>query len=147
MSQRSTLILNCLLLMCAGCYELGPSSGGGQLRGGEIDSRSANPKDVVLPAGYRIEVVATNLNMPTGVTFDDQNRPYVVEAGYCYGEVFAAPRLLRVNSDGTSTVIATGDNSGPWNGVAFYEGALYVAQGGEMTGGRIARVDMDGKIT
>src|SRR5689334_487430 len=130
--SRLRFILALASLLLTGCYEVGASSGGGQVRMAELEKRSANPNDVVLPRGYRIQVIATNLNMPTGVAFDDQNRPYVVEAGYCYGEVITAPRLLRINADGTSTVIATGDNSGPWNGVAFHDGAFYVAEGGEM---------------
>jgi glucose/arabinose dehydrogenase len=139
----------CLLstfLLC-GCYEISPSSGGGQVPAPQHAQRRTDPRDVWAPDGFHVDVVATNLNMPTGITFDDQGQPYVVEAGYCYGEVFTAPRLLRINNDGTSSVIATGDNSGPWNGVAFHDGALYVAEGGEQTGGRIVRIDPDGKIT
>src|SRR5436853_4682457 len=106
-----------LLAGSVGCYELGGSSGGGQVKA--VSSRHANPDDVALLPGYRIEVVATDLNMPTGVTFDGQGRAYVVEAGYCYGEVFTTPRVLRINVDASHEVIATGDNSGPWNGITF----------------------------
>src|SRR4051794_21099407 len=77
----------------SGCYELGGSSGGGQVRSSE---RRINPADIELPPGYRIEAVARGLNFPTGVAFDDQGRPCVVEAGYSYGEVWTTPRLLRV---------------------------------------------------
>jgi hypothetical protein len=40
------------------------------------------------------------LTFPSGITFDDQGRVYVIETGYSYGEVWAVPRLLRVESDG-----------------------------------------------
>jgi hypothetical protein len=29
-----------------------------------------DPRDIALPGGYRIEIVATGLNMPSGVAFD-----------------------------------------------------------------------------
>src|SRR5690349_8607399 len=118
------------LLLC-GCYEVGSSAGGGQVAMPQDAQRRTDPGDVWVPQGFKVDVVATHLNMPTGITFDEQGRPYVVEAGYCYGEIFTAPRLLRINDDGTSSVIATGDNSGPWNGVAFHDGAFFVAEGGE----------------
>src|SRR4051794_39360898 len=130
--------------LLAGCYELGGPQGGGQTK--FAAERGLRPSDVAVPAGYRVDVVATGLNFPTGVTFDEQNRPYVVEAGYSYGEVFTKPRVLRIEPDGRATVIAEGDESGPWNGIAFHDGALYVAEGGEQSGGRIVRVDLDGRI-
>ena len=46
---------------------------------------------------------------------DDQDRVYIVEAGYSYGEDFTVPRLLRLEPDGHLTVIVTADTSGPWN--------------------------------
>src|SRR5204862_4407078 len=67
-------------LFTAGCHEFASPSGGGQVS--FKGQRKANPADVSVPAGYRVEVVAQNLCFPTGVTFDEQGRPYVVEAGY-----------------------------------------------------------------
>ena len=73
--------------------------------------------------------------------------PHVIEAGYSYGEKWTTPRLVRIESDGRSTVIAEGDHA-PWTGVTFHDGAFYVAQGGaDGGGGRIVRIDKDGKIT
>ena len=136
-----------ILLMGSGCAALSPSKGGGQTAAAP-SGRRINPDHVALPAGYRAEVVATGLNMPSGVTFDENNRPVIVEAGYCYGEVFATPRLVRIESDGRQTVIASGEEKfAPWNGAVFRDGAYYVAEGGVLGGGRISRVDKDGKIT
>jgi glucose/arabinose dehydrogenase len=135
-----------LLLLGSGCAGLAPSKGGGQTA--PTDARRVDPAHVALPAGYRAEVVATGLNMPSGVTFDAQNRPVVVEAGYSYGEAFATPRLLRIDPDGRTTVIATGDKQfAPWNGVVFHDRAFYVAEGGVLGGGRISRIDEVGKVT
>jgi glucose/arabinose dehydrogenase len=44
-------------------------------------------------------------------------------------------------------VVAAGTRNGPWNGVAFHNGAFYIAEGGELEGGRILRVSTDGKVS
>lgn len=137
------ILLAVLLMLSSGCYGPAPSQGGGQTR--KIGERRTNTRDVALPQGYRIEVVAEGLTYPTAVTFDDQNRPCVVEAGYSYGEHFTKARLVRVESDRRLTLIAEGNN-GPWTGAVFHAGAFYVAQGGAEERGRIVRVDRDGKI-
>jgi len=148
--MRTALALPAILLpsalLTAGCFGTSPSSGGGQVRPADAERR-INPADVALPAGYRIEAVATRLTFPTAVAFDDQNRPYVVEAGYSYGEFFAKPRLVRIEPGGGRTEIAAGADNGPWTGVAFHGGNFYVAEGGVMRGGAILRVSPDGKIT
>src|SRR5688572_14361230 len=127
----------------AGCFTPSPSRGGGQVKG-----RSApltNPSDVLVPAGYRVEVVATGLTFPTGVAFDEQDRPHVVEAGYCYGETWTTPRLVRVESDGRLTQVAAG-SAAPWNGVAYHDGNFYVTAGGHRAeSGQILRISADGK--
>ena len=135
------------LILCAGvgCFSMRNSAGGRQTAfSGE---RLVRPGDVALPPGYRIEVVATGLDFPTGVAIDDRGVPHVVESGYSYGEVWTVPRLFRIGPDGRPALVAAGTNNGPWNGVAFHGGSFYVAEGGERDGGRILRIDPDGKIT
>ena len=96
--------------------------------------------NIALPEGYRVEAVAVGLTFPTGVAFDDEGRPYVIEAGYSYGEVFSTPRLLRVNPDGALVEIARGSN-GPWTGAAYTKGGFYVAEGGQLEGGEFSVSD------
>ncbi|HEV7373068.1 hypothetical protein [Arenibaculum sp.] len=127
-----------LCLGTAGCYSVLPSDGGGQAA--FSPPRQVRPADILLPEGYRAEAVATGLTFPTGVAFDPAGTPYVTEAGYSYGEVFLTPRLLRIGSGGTAEVVAEGRNNGPWNGVTWHDGAFYVAEGGELEGGRILRI-------
>jgi glucose/arabinose dehydrogenase len=130
------------LTFLTGCYCLRPSSGGGQTR---FDgTREVNPDDVALPEGYRIEAVTERLTFPTGACFDDQGRLHVVESGYCYGEVWTTPRLLRIEPGGRAVPVATGGRNGPWTGAAFHDGAFFVAEGGVMEGGRILRITPDG---
>ena len=121
------------------------SKGGGQTQASA--QRTINPADIALPAGYRIEAVATGLSFPSGLTFDDQGRPCVIESGYSYGEVWLQPRLLRLDGGDKITTLATGEKNGPWTGVEFYKGNFYVAEGGQAEGGKILRIGEDGKIT
>jgi len=123
---------------------LRPSNGGGQTKfSGE---RHIDPSAVAVLPQFRINAVATGLTFPTGVTFDDNNRPCIVESGYAYGEVWTKPRLLRLNGERLEEIAAGGRN-GPWTGVTFANGNFYVAEGGELEGGRILRISPDGKIT
>jgi glucose/arabinose dehydrogenase len=127
-------------------YTFLPSNGAGQNAAATLP-RTVDPAAVGVPCGYCIEPVVTGLTYPSAVCTDDRDRVYVVEAGYSYGEDFTAPRLLRVEPDGRLTVIATGENNGPWTGVSFHQGVFFISEGGEVKGGRILRVTMDGKIT
>jgi len=127
------------------CYRMRKSSGGGQI--GNVPARSINTADIALPPGYQIELVAQGFTFPSACVVDDKGDLYVIETGYSYGEVFGEPKLIRINKNGSKTTVATGTNNGPWSGITFYKGNFYVAEGGEMEGGRILRISPDGKIT
>ena len=142
-SMVRLLALVLALAVSGGCYTWRASSGGGQA---EFDGeRQIDPSDIALPEGYRIEAVARNLTFPSGITWDEGGRLYITETGYSYGDVRLTPRLLRIEPDGGTTVVAEGTNP-PWNGVTFHEGAFYVA-GGHLDPGQILRITMDGQIT
>ena len=135
--------LGCALALSSGCYSIRPSAGAGQTSfDGERKIRAA---DVALPSGYAIEAVATGLTFPTGISFDANGTPVVVESGYSYGEVFTEPRLLRLHPDGTTSVIARGHEDGPWTGVTYHDGAFFVAAGDVSGSGKILRIDADGR--
>jgi glucose/arabinose dehydrogenase len=139
------MVLVALLVCLPSCYYLQSSSGGGQTD--FKPPREIAPSDIALPEGYRIEAVARGLTFPTGVAFDETGAVYVVEAGYSYGEVWTTPRLLRVNPEkGTFSAVASGGKNGPWTGADFYKGNFYIAEGGELEGGRIVRVTKDGDL-
>lgn len=147
--MRAFMVKLCVAAVCLsllGCYGLRPSSGGGKItKIPEQGGRALQADDVALPDGYRIEAVATGLTFPTGVAFDGKGVPHVVEAGYSYGEEWEVPRLLRVEN-GEVTAVARGEKNGPWTGAAWHEGAFYVAEGGELEGGRILRISGDGTV-
>lgn len=52
-----------------------------------------------------------------------------------------------MNTDGSVAEVARGGKNGPWTGVVYANGAFYVAEGGQLEGGRILRITPDGKIT
>lgn len=133
------------VLLTTGCFKLSPPDGGGQTK--FEGPRTFNAADIALPPSYRIELVASGLTFPTGVAFDSDGVPYVTESGYSYGEVWDTPRLLRIDAAGRVSVIAEGENNGPWTGVSHLEGAFYIAEGGSLRGGRLLRVRPDGTIT
>ena len=121
------------------------ANGGGQIS--TIPERTINQNDIALQPGYKIEPVTSGLTFPSAVAFDDNNDLYVIEAGYSYGEKWEQPKLLKVDSDGKTTSIAEGTKNGPWTGITWYNGAFYIAEGGEMEGGKILKVTRNGEIT
>ena len=143
--SRAALVLAALSAL-QGCYAVRESAGGGQIEH-PTAARRLQPADVLLPDGYQIEQIASGLDFPTGVAIDENGGVYVTESGYSYGEYFGTPRLLRVDPDGELTVITPGTDNGPWNGVDYRDGALYVSEGGELHGGRILRIERDGATT
>jgi glucose/arabinose dehydrogenase len=127
-----------------GCYFMQSSDGGGQTDW--QPPRKINAADIALPEGYRIIPVAEGFTFPTSVTFDESGVPYIIESGYSYGEVFQEPKLFRIEEDGKYTVVAAGDNNGPWTSVFFHQGNFIVSEGGQLKGGKILRISPDGKI-
>ncbi|MDQ3395765.1 MAG: glucose dehydrogenase [Bacteroidota bacterium] len=138
------VILILIVIAFQGCYGIRPSSGGGEA---ETLSRQINPLDIALPKGYSIEALSSGLTFPTGITFDEQGQIYLVESGYSYGEAWSEPRLLKIDPSGKTSVIATGEKNGPWNGVTFKDGNFYIAEGGALNGGKILKVSKEGKIS
>jgi hypothetical protein len=138
------LVLPALLFIS--CYSLKRSSGGGQ-RVDFTGERVINAADIALPEGYTIEMVASGLTFPTGICFDDSGAPFVVESGYAYGETFTQPTLKKIQPDGSIQIVATGTKNGPWNGVYYHDGSFYIAEGGQIEGGKIIRINADGETT
>lgn len=138
------LCLTAVVIAAPGCYVVRGSHGGGESRVGVLPAVSA--ESIAVHPGYRIERVASGLRFPTGVAFDAEGRPCIVESGYAYGEKFDTPRLLRVELDGSLTTLASGADNGPWTGVVSDGEQFFVAEGGVLEGGRILRIAADGRI-
>jgi glucose/arabinose dehydrogenase len=130
-----------------GCFKARPSKGGGQIDRGDVVEaarRAPNPFDIDVPAGYRIELVTDKLTFPTGVAFGRGGEVFVVESGYAYGEKFGSARVVRVERDGSQRELVSSTRGVPWNGIAVHDNALFIAEGGEVDGGRIVRYAIDG---
>src|SRR5207253_6600501 len=54
--------------------------------------------------------------------------------------------LLKIEPGGGTKIIAEGGRNGPWTGVVFSENEFFIAEGGELEGGRILRVTRRGGI-
>jgi glucose/arabinose dehydrogenase len=130
-------------MLSTGCFSLRPGSGSGQTS--FAGPRRLSSDDVALPRGYTIEPVATGFTFPTGITFDADGLPVVVESGYSYGEVFAEPRLLRIERDGSTRVLAREENDGPWTGATFHNGSFFVAAGDVRGDGKVLRINANGE--
>lgn len=141
--QKSFLFIS-LFCILPSCYRILPSDGGGQIS--KTPVRQINVNDILVPDGYKVELVATGLTFPTAITFDDNGTPYVIESGYSYGEIFLEPKLFRIEKNGDISLIASGEKNGPWNGITHYNGNFYVAEGGQLMGGRILKINNEGKI-
>ena len=141
---RRSRILNLLGLLSIGCFSVRASDPGSGAH--PQVPRPVRAEDIAVPPDYVVQAVGFGLTYPTGVALDKDGHVYVVESGYSYGEDFTKPRLLEVTPSGNRE-IATGEKNGPWNGVAYANGAFYVAEGGESEGGKILKITSDGKIT
>jgi glucose/arabinose dehydrogenase len=138
------LVLLGIYFLLNSCYRMRSSKGGGQIK--SVPARTINASDIALAPGYKIEAIAQGLTFPSAVAFDDKGQLHVIETGYSYGEVWTEPRLMRIDENGTHTVLAKGTKNGPWTGINFHNGFFYVAEGGTMEGGKILRISPSGEI-
>jgi glucose/arabinose dehydrogenase len=104
-----------------------------------------------VPDGYRIEKVVDGLNFPTGLTWDDQGRMYVAEAGgSLYPEQKRPIRILRVEQGRATPVTGDLANSGvnvALVGLTWHNGAFYITHRAADLTGAVSRVTMDGRVS
>ena len=106
--------------------------------------RDHNPRDILVPAGYAAEVVATGLTTPVACCFDDEGMAYVLEGGHKVG---AAPRIVRIDPrTGRQDVFFTWPTerwrkTGSVTGGVWHDGWLYVCNTDT-----VSRIDATGRI-
>lgn len=107
--------------------------------------RNHQPRDILLPAGYRADVVASGFDAPVMTTFGPDGAAYVVESGH---KVDAPPRIRRVDV-ATGAVTTVHDLSHPERaetgavtGAVWHGDALFVTDTD-----RVLRIDGDGTTT
>ena len=94
-----------------------------------------------------LDLAAEGFSFPTSLTFDESGTSYIAEAGLPFGGAQPGGRVWRIEQDGKRTLLAK-DLRQPVNGLTFYQGSLYLSEGGYPGGsGRISRLDLDGRQT
>ena len=105
---------------------------------------------IVLPPGYQIEKIVDGLTYATAMTWDDQGRMYVAEAGGQFLEEPPPPRIMRIEP-GRATEVVNLDGKGVADsviGLTWFNGAFYFTHRdpADRTGA-VSRVTLDGTVT
>ncbi len=85
-----------------------------------------------LPIGFKIEKVAEGLSFPTSVTWDNDGKMYVLEAGGGFLSEPPPARILQINNGQTTEIIkfkAQASGTGiqaPFVGLTFYNNSFYI---------------------
>ncbi len=90
-------------------------------------TRYLNPDDIILPAGYKIEVYASGLEAPTSMTFTGDGDLYVAESGRISGK----GRVMRIK-DGMIEFISD-DFYAPITGLSCLHNDIYVSHKGHIS--------------
>src|SRR3954451_13367989 len=100
-----------------------------------------DPADVVVPDGYRVEVVLVGLSMPCGMGFADDGTLYVLEGGSTWPTRPHLPgRILRLDPSVRRLDVVAEEGLGGPRHVLVHDGALLVScKGGHQS--RIDRID------
>jgi glucose/arabinose dehydrogenase len=83
--------------------------------------------------GYKIEPVLWNVSLPTSTAFDGKGNMFVAEAGAGFGGFTATPRILKIDVNGTISILTDRYLSGPITDLVYHQGKLYVANKGKIS--------------
>ena len=101
-----------------------------------------DPSDVVVPNGYRVEVLVAGLSFPTGMGFAEDGTLFILEGGSVWPtRPYLPARVLRLHPDGTLDVFTEEQIAGP-RGVVARDGFVYVSSKGGYHS-RITRYDQE----
>ncbi|WP_193345673.1 PQQ-dependent sugar dehydrogenase [Blastococcus saxobsidens] len=101
-----------------------------------------------LPEGYQIEQVVGGLQLPSSITWDDEGRMYVGEAGSgLFPEQLAPIRILEVANGQATPVIELDEAVEPaLVGLKWHDGAFYFTHRAEDLTGAVSRATPDGEV-
>ncbi|MGG6460960.1 MAG: hypothetical protein ACM3JQ_05995, partial [Candidatus Eiseniibacteriota bacterium] len=83
--------------------------------------------------GYKIEPVIWNLTLPDAVTFDGKGNTFVSESGYAFGGLQPNPRILKIDVNGTISILTDRFLNTPIGDMKFHDGKLYVSSKGKVS--------------
>jgi glucose/arabinose dehydrogenase len=140
-----------LALLGTACTE---GDGGGEAADGLSPSSALEDQQqdgagvMNLPAGYRIEKVVDGLQLPSSLTWDDDGRMYVAEAGGgLFPEQLAPIRILEVANGQATPVITLPENIEPsLVGLVWHDGAFYFTHRAADLTGAVSRATPDGNV-
>ena len=112
--------------------------GGAERQGGRAPEEmpkvpSPDVRAAFAPAGYRVEIVGSELTYPTSVEFDDAGQMYLAEAGFNYGDEIAPARILVRTKDGRWKTAVADRLNGPITDLLWHDGRLYIAHRGKVS--------------
>lgn len=104
--------------------------------------RGYQPHDILVPDGYRAELVVGGLSAPVMTTFGADGAAYVVESGH---KVDQSPRILKVDTATGATTVAQTFADADWVQTGAVTGAVWVDDALIVTNtDRLVRVEPDG---
>ena len=83
--------------------------------------------------GYKIEPVLWNLTLPSSVAFDTIGNMFISEAGQGFGGLSPTPRILKIDHNGTVSILTDKFLTGPITSMVYHQGKLYVANKGKIS--------------
>lgn len=107
------------------------------------------PPQIKLSPGFKIEKVAGGLTYPSSLTFGDQGRMYVAEAGGAFLEKPPPARILEI-ANGRKRVAVNLEETGVKDsvvGLAFHRGSFFISHRAQDRTGAVSRVSLDGTRT
>jgi glucose/arabinose dehydrogenase len=105
---------------------------------------------VSLEEGFKIEKVVGNLTFPTSVTWDDEGKMYVAEAGGGLStEQLAPSRILMVEQDKTTEIAnMTGQGvTASVVGLVWHDGKFFITHRADDLTGAVSSVTKEGTVT
>ncbi|MGI6751690.1 MAG: PQQ-dependent sugar dehydrogenase [Anaerovoracaceae bacterium] len=89
----------------------------------EINERPLNPKDILLPPGFKIEVFSKGLTTPINITFNEAGDMLIADSGITDGN----GKVMKLTNTGKGfETIADGFNP-PLTGITMHNGDIYVS--------------------
>lgn len=89
--------------------------------------RNVSADAISVPDGFVVEAVATGLNIPSGVEFDENNNIFITEMGSLAASAYVPGRIIRIRDDGSSLVVRD-DFQGALTGIAYVRGSFFVSE-------------------